>query len=182
MGKYDMICLTETHLATEIRAKPSWMSTHETAQLLGETEGLLHECTEILSSLEALTGVELYQLVGRLLRGRRLADDNKQHAAVNKQDWAEFFCQGDDALTERTGQKWLAEFRSRDTSLKDATRSLRPTEIDSSDIKTLIEQDWSLQAREIVGTLKICFGTIEKTFKTAWLRALSLCLGVTKID
>ncbi|XP_032690457.1 histone-lysine N-methyltransferase SETMAR-like [Odontomachus brunneus] len=62
---------------------------------------------------------------------------------------------GDDALTERAAQKWFAKFHSGDTSLEDGPRSGRPTEVDSNDIKALVEQDRTLKVREIAETLKI---------------------------
>ncbi|XP_018393383.1 PREDICTED: histone-lysine N-methyltransferase SETMAR-like [Cyphomyrmex costatus] len=56
---------------------------------------------------------------------------------------------------ERAAQKWFAKFRSGDTSLEDGPRSGRPTEVDSNDIKALVEQDRTLKVREIAETLKI---------------------------
>ncbi|CAH1389675.1 unnamed protein product [Nezara viridula] len=46
----------------------------------------------------------------------------------------------DNALTKCTAQKWFVKFYG-ETILEDAPHSGWPTEVDSSDIKALIEQD-----------------------------------------
>jgi hypothetical protein len=62
---------------------------------------------------------------------------------------------GDDVLTERVYQKWFAKFRSRDFDVNDAPRSRRPAEIDSSDVKTIIDKNPSQSMREIAMALNI---------------------------
>ena len=46
---------------------------------------------------------------------------------------------GEGALTDQTCQKWFAKFHAGDFSLEDAPRSGGPVEVDSDQIKTLIE-------------------------------------------
>ena len=48
---------------------------------------------------------------------------------------------GEDAVTDRTCQKWFAKFHARDFSLDDAPWSGRPVEVDSDQIETLIENN-----------------------------------------
>ena len=48
---------------------------------------------------------------------------------------------GEGAVTDRTCQKWFAKFHAGDFSLDDAPRSGRPVEVDSDQIKTLIENN-----------------------------------------
>ena len=45
------------------------------------------------------------------------------------------------AVTDRMCQKWFVKFRAGDFSLDDAPRSDRPVEVDSDQIKTLIENN-----------------------------------------
>ena len=85
-------------------------------------------------------------------KGKRAAEAHRKICGVY----------GDDALTERAAQKWFAKFRSGDTSLEDGPRNGRPTEVDSNDIKALVEQDRTLKVREIAETLKIDYGTIQR--------------------
>ena len=51
---------------------------------------------------------------------------------------------GEGAVTDRTCQKWFVKFRARDFSLHDAPWSGRPVEVDSDQIKTLIENNLRL--------------------------------------
>lgn len=85
-------------------------------------------------------------------KGKRAAEAHRKICGVY----------GDDALTERAAQKWFAKFRSGDTSLEDGPRSGRPTEVDSNDIKALVEQDRTIKVREIAETLKIGYGTVQR--------------------
>ncbi|XP_018400177.1 PREDICTED: histone-lysine N-methyltransferase SETMAR-like, partial [Cyphomyrmex costatus] len=87
-------------------------------------------------------------------KGKRAAEAHRKICGVS--------VYGDDALTERAAQKWFAKFRSGDTSLEDGPRSSRPTEVNSNDIKALVEQDRTLKVREIAETLKIGYGTVQK--------------------
>ena len=48
---------------------------------------------------------------------------------------------GEGAMTDQTCQKWFVKFHVGDFSLDDATRSGRPAEVDSNQIKTLIENN-----------------------------------------
>ena len=62
---------------------------------------------------------------------------------------------GEGAVTDRTCQKWFAKFRAGDFSPDEAPRSGRPAEVDSDQIKTLIENNQRYTTREIANILKI---------------------------
>ena len=62
---------------------------------------------------------------------------------------------GEGAVTDRTCQKWFAKLCAGDFSLDDAPLSGRPVEVDSDQIKTLIENNQHYTTREIAGILKI---------------------------
>ena len=49
---------------------------------------------------------------------------------------------GEDAVTDRTHEKWFEKFCTRDFSLDNAPESGRPVEVDSDQIKTLTEFMW----------------------------------------
>ncbi|XP_018376647.1 PREDICTED: histone-lysine N-methyltransferase SETMAR-like [Trachymyrmex cornetzi] len=85
-------------------------------------------------------------------KGKRAAEAHRKMCGVY----------GDDALTEHAAQKWFAKFRSGDTSLEDGSRSGRLTEVDSNDIKALVEQNRTLKMREIAETLKIGWNPARK--------------------
>lgn len=69
---------------------------------------------------------------------------------------------GDDALTERVCQKWFAKFRSGNFSMNDASRSGRSTEIESDDIKAIVDVNPTQTVREIATRLKISHTSVEK--------------------
>ena len=48
---------------------------------------------------------------------------------------------GEGVVTDQTCQKWFAKFRAGDFLLDDAPRLGRPVEVDSDQIKTLIENN-----------------------------------------
>ena len=48
---------------------------------------------------------------------------------------------GEGAMTDRMCRKWFAQFCAGDFSLDDTPRSGRPTEVDSDQIETLIENN-----------------------------------------
>ena len=62
---------------------------------------------------------------------------------------------GEGAVTDGTWQKWFAKFREGDFSLADAPRLGRPVEVDSDQIKTLIENNQCYTTRETADILKI---------------------------
>ena len=68
---------------------------------------------------------------------------------------------GEGAVTDRTCQKWFAKFRAGDFSLDDAPRSGRPVEVDSNQIKTLIENNQRYTTRETANILKISNSSTE---------------------
>ena len=68
---------------------------------------------------------------------------------------------GEGAVTDQTCLKWSATFRAGDFSLDDAPRSGRPVEVDSDQIKTLIENNQCYTMQEIADILKISKSSIE---------------------
>ena len=58
-------------------------------------------------------------------------------------------------LTDRMWQKWSAKFCAGDFLLDDAVRSGRQIEVDSDQIKTLIENNQCYTMRKIADRLKI---------------------------
>ena len=65
-------------------------------------------------------------------------------------------CSEEGAVTDRTCQKWFAKFCAGDFLLGDDTPwSGRPVEVDSNQIKTLIENNQSYTMWEIANILKI---------------------------
>ena len=64
-------------------------------------------------------------------------------------------------MTDRTCQKWFVKFRAGDFSLDDAPRLGRPVEVDSDQIKTLIENNQHYTTREIADILKISKSSAE---------------------
>ena len=58
-------------------------------------------------------------------------------------------------------QKWFAKFHAVDFSLDDAAWSGRPVEVDSNQIKTLIENSQHYTTWEIANILKIAKSSIE---------------------
>lgn len=71
----------------------------------------------------------------------------------------------DDALTERVCQKRFAKFHSGDLDVNDASRSGRPTDIDSSDVKAIIDENPSQSGREIATALNISYTSVENHFR-----------------
>ena len=59
-------------------------------------------------------------------------------------------------MTDQTCQKWFAKFCAEDFSLDGALWSGRPVELDSDQIKTLIENNQCYTMWEIANILKIC--------------------------
>ena len=62
---------------------------------------------------------------------------------------------GEDAVTDQTCQKWFVKFRTGDFSLGDALQSGRPVEVDSDQIKTVIENNQHYTTWQIGDTLKL---------------------------
>ena len=90
-------------------------------------------------------------------------------------------CIGEDAITEQMCQKWLMKFCAGDFSLNDAPWSGRPVEVDSNQIKTLVEDKQHYTTREVANILEISksiklllkmknvsFILREKTKQTFW--------------
>ena len=87
---------------------------------------------------------------------------------------------GEGAVTDRTCQKWFVKFHAGDFLLDDAPWSGRPVEIDSDQIKTLIENNQRYTMWGIADILKIsnsiaiseneqcAFYFMEKTKWTFW--------------
>ena len=68
---------------------------------------------------------------------------------------------GEGAVIDRTCQKWFAKFCAGDFLLDDAPRSGRPVEVDSDQIKTLIENNQCYTMQEIADILKISKSSVE---------------------
>ena len=68
---------------------------------------------------------------------------------------------GESDVTDWTCQKWFAKFRAGDFSLDDAPRSGRPVEVDSDQIKTVIENNQRYTKRERADILKISRSSVE---------------------
>ena len=62
---------------------------------------------------------------------------------------------GEGAVTDRMCQKWSSKICAGDFSLDDASRSSRPVELDSNQIKTLIKNNKHYTMQEIADILKI---------------------------
>ena len=62
---------------------------------------------------------------------------------------------GEGSVTDRVCQKWFVKFRTGDFSLDDASQLGRLVEVDSDQIKMLIESNQSYTSREIANILKI---------------------------
>ena len=81
---------------------------------------------------------------------------------------------GEEAVTDRTCQKWFAKFRAGDFSLDDAPRSGRPVEVDSDQIETLIVYNQcctteNIQIDKVIGeNFKMCLILQKKTKQTFW--------------
>ena len=88
---------------------------------------------------------------------------------------------GEGAVTDRTFQKWFANFCAGDFSLDDAPQSCRPVEVDNNQIETLIENNQCYTTWETADILKISksikllvkikkcvFYFVEKTIQTFW--------------
>ena len=58
-------------------------------------------------------------------------------------------------MIDQTRQKWFAKFHAGDFSLEDAPRSGGPVEVDSNQIKTLIENNQCYTRQKIADVLKI---------------------------
>ena len=68
---------------------------------------------------------------------------------------------GEGAVTEPTCQKWFAKFQAEHFLLDDAPRLGRPVEVDSDQIKTLIENNQHYTTLEIADILKISKSSAE---------------------
>ena len=68
---------------------------------------------------------------------------------------------GEGAGTDRTCQKWFANFCAGAFSLDDAPRLGRPVEVDSDQIETLIENNQRYTTRKIADILKISKSSVE---------------------
>ena len=64
-------------------------------------------------------------------------------------------------MTDQTCQRWFAKFHAGDFSLVAAPQSGRAVEVDSDQIKTLIENSQHYSTREIADILKISKSSIE---------------------
>ena len=84
-------------------------------------------------------------------KGKNAAEMHKKICAVY----------GEGAVTDRTCQKWFAKFCAGDFLLDNAPRSGRPVEVDSDQLKTLIENNQRYTTRERADILKISKSSVE---------------------
>ena len=82
---------------------------------------------------------------------------------------------GEGAITGRTGQKCFVKFHAGDFLLDDAPWSGRPVEIDSDQIKTLIENDQHSTTQDIANCgeqnqkqMTLVWSRQHKVYKTKW--------------
>ena len=68
---------------------------------------------------------------------------------------------GEGAVTDQTCQKWFTKFHTGDFSLDNAPLSGRPVEVDSDQIKTVIENSQCYTTQETADILKISKSSIE---------------------
>ena len=68
---------------------------------------------------------------------------------------------GEGAVTDQTCQKWFAMLCAGDFSLDDAPQLGRPVEVDSDQIKTLIENNQRYTTQETANILKISKSSVE---------------------
>lgn len=68
---------------------------------------------------------------------------------------------GDDAVSERTAQKWFKKFVSGDESLEDSPRSGRPSVIDNEELRAVIENDSKLTCQELSQMFSVSDETIR---------------------
>ena len=68
---------------------------------------------------------------------------------------------GKGAVTDQTCQEWFAKFCARDFSLDDAPQPSRPVEVDSNQIKTLIENNQYYTTWDIANILKISISNYQ---------------------
>ena len=78
-------------------------------------------------------------------KGKNITEKQKKICAVY----------GEGAVTGRMCQKWFAKFCAGDFLLDDAPWLGRPVEVDSNQIKTIIENNQHYSTREIADILKI---------------------------
>ena len=68
---------------------------------------------------------------------------------------------GEGAVTDQTYQMWFAKFCFEDFLLDNAPWSVRPVEVDSGQIETLIENNQSYTIQEIADIHKISKSSVE---------------------
>ena len=72
---------------------------------------------------------------------------------------------GEGAVTDRTYQNWFAKFPAGDFSLDHASWSGRQVEVDSNQIKTLVENNQHYATWETANILKISKSSIKNPFQ-----------------
>lgn len=90
-------------------------------------------------------------LVYYFKKGKRAAEAHRKICSVY----------GDDALTERTCQNWFAKFHSGNFDINDAQRSGRPHEIETSNVKAIVDQNPTQSVREIAMALNVSHTSVE---------------------
>ena len=69
---------------------------------------------------------------------------------------------GDEALVERTCQKWFAKFRTGNFGLDDEPREGRPETLDNADLEALLEEDPGQTVRELAEQLGLGLATVDR--------------------
>jgi transposase len=69
------------------------------------------------------------------------------------------------AVSTATACRWFNSFRNKDYSLEDDQRSGRPTEIDLSELKQIIESDPNLSQRDVAAKVGCTQQAIQYQFK-----------------
>ena len=80
---------------------------------------------------------------------------------------------GKDAVTARTRESWFEKIRSGNLCVDNSSRSGRPTEIDTENIKVLLDANLNSTIRYIAGELQISYpGVSGHISKISYVRRL----------
>ena len=147
-------------------------SCHISVHLKKKTSKLLNFCVAILvlkmkENMQHFQHIMLYYFK----KGKNATETQRKICTV---------C-GEGAVTGQTCQEWFAKFRAGDFSLDDALWSGRPVEVDSNQIKILIEKNQCFTMWEIANIFQIyksikllvkirkcVFDFMEKNIWTFW--------------
>ena len=74
---------------------------------------------------------------------------------------------GEDALAERTCQKWFARFKSGDFGLEDKERPGQPKKFEDEELKALLDEDCCQTQEELAESFGVTQAAISKRLKAA---------------